>query len=271
MQLNLLSKYRSELFGACILGVLAGHALPNMDECQNTLLYYFIKMFSLIGVRGFCFLSGFGLYFSLKGNNTGRRYLKFYEKRLTRVYIPYLCLGIPYFIWLYVIVNPNIVKFLTFVFPVSFWIYGNDQGMWYIDIILIFYLVFPFLYRCIETKNGKIYVITFIILGVALNISLYFLDRAYYELIGIGISKAPLMIYGIYIGKCAYERKTIKYSSMALISAAWFIAYIFVPKEFMGYTWLCDGRSVLGCLYLVLLLSFIKNKCINKILAFLAV
>ena len=71
MNLNLLSKYIKELFGVCILGVLAGHALPNMEAYHNTFLYYFIKMFSLIGVRGFVFLSGFGLYYSLKKSAMG--------------------------------------------------------------------------------------------------------------------------------------------------------------------------------------------------------
>lgn len=66
MNLSLLSKYRKELFGICILGVIAGHALPNLHFNFNTVLYYFIKSFSVIGVRGFVFLSGFGLYYSLK-------------------------------------------------------------------------------------------------------------------------------------------------------------------------------------------------------------
>ncbi len=190
---------------------------------------------------------------------------------MTRVYIPYFCIGVSYFFWKYIIVQTDIAKFFSFIFPVSFWIYGNIEGMWYIDIILAFYLIFPFLYKCIDSKKSKSITILFIVLAVWMNVFLYYYDRVYYELIAIGISKVPLLVFGIYVGKCSYEKMKIKWKNLLLVSIMWFSAYIFVPKEFMWYTWLCDIRSVLGCLYLVIILDLIKKKYINDILSFFGV
>ncbi len=192
----------------------------------------------------------------------------FYRKRFMRVYVPYCCLGMPYFIWKFITVQWDLPELLTFVFPVSFWIYGNAAGMWYIDAILIFYLVFPFLYRCLKTEKAKVYSFLFVLLGVIGNVLLFYLNRSYYDLVTIGISKIPLLIFGTYVGKCAYGEKKIKWNHLILISIVWFVLYMIVPDGSMGYTWLCDIRSVLGCLYLAEMLDLVKNQYISKILSF---
>lgn len=177
-------------------------------------------------------------------------------------------MGILYFFWKFIVIEFDVAKFLSFIFPISFWIYGNIAGMWYIDVILIFYFVFPFLYYCLESGRSKLYVAILMILGILVNIFLYSFDSTYYELTAIGISKIPLLILGSYVGKCAYEEKKIRWKSLFCISIIWLVAYILVSKDFIGYTWLCDIRSILGCFYVAIMIDLFKNRYLNATLAF---
>ena len=80
---NLISKYREELMGYAIFGVLVSHLLMWLDikiPGVNMVL-------RLIYTQGFLFLSGFGLYYSLSKSS---EILPFYKRRVKRLYIPFV-------------------------------------------------------------------------------------------------------------------------------------------------------------------------------------
>ncbi len=88
-EINTISKYRSELMGLAILGVMCGHFMNH--TYQNNLLFSIAR---IIHTPGFLFLSGFGLYYSFVNNsNLG----SFYLKRLKRLYFPFLLISTPFF------------------------------------------------------------------------------------------------------------------------------------------------------------------------------
>ena len=122
-----ISKYRQELMGIGIIGVLLSH-LVTVGEFDISNIFIRILLFfkQLVYTQGFLFLSGFGLFFSLSKNS---EYLPYFKRRINRLYIPFLVMTIPFFI-IQVVARDNSIWFLigrltTF----SFWIEGNYSGM----------------------------------------------------------------------------------------------------------------------------------------------
>ena len=139
--LSLLSKYRSALMGLAILGVLIGHiydlgGVPKADSFSQ--LLYFLS--TQIHVNGFLFLSGFGIFYSLRGNSSTK---DFYVKRIYRIVIPYLLLAVPYFLLFTVAKHESIGLFLRCITTTEFWIHGNFHGMWYIALSIVLYIITP--------------------------------------------------------------------------------------------------------------------------------
>lgn len=83
-----LEKYRSAIMGAAILWVMAYHSHISFSSLP---LFSFaadnIRSNGFGGVDIFLFVSGFGLYHSLSVNSDQ---LAFYQRRLTRIFPPYL-------------------------------------------------------------------------------------------------------------------------------------------------------------------------------------
>ncbi|MFV0538204.1 MAG: acyltransferase family protein [Dysgonomonas sp.] len=82
MELNLLSKYRSQLMGIAILWIMLFHS--NLDVSFFT-IFDLIKSIGNAGVDIFMFVSGFGIYYSLI---KGVSLKTFYKNRLWRI-LPY--------------------------------------------------------------------------------------------------------------------------------------------------------------------------------------
>ena len=101
----------------------------------------------------FLFLSGLGMYSSYSKCNNIK---VFYSKRIKRVWIPFLFISLPYFIYTDLLCDFNISSFLLHLSTLSFWIDGNYSGMWYISAILALYLLYPFIPKFLLRLYRKI-------------------------------------------------------------------------------------------------------------------
>ena len=101
---DIFSRNRDRVYGLAIMMVMAYHYLEDVAEAAAGQVpgwlgglagfnHYFIAQSSL---EWFVFLSGMGLYFSMEKDPSARR---FWRRRLGRVLVPYLLVGVPY--WLY--------------------------------------------------------------------------------------------------------------------------------------------------------------------------
>lgn len=72
MNSNLLSKYRTELFGISTIGILIVHANDVIHAGGGVIAELIRKLFAFGGITVyvFVFLSGIGLYFSKSSKNT---------------------------------------------------------------------------------------------------------------------------------------------------------------------------------------------------------
>ena len=142
---SLMSRYRSELMGIAILGVLVGHFI-SLTGISHDIIW--VKLFGilprLVFTQGFLLLSGLGLYYSYYHN--GDIWL-FYKRRIRRLVIPFFLLSVCYFIYTDFIADFRPVLFLGHVSSIAYWFVGNYCGMWYIAISIVMYALFPFMYK----------------------------------------------------------------------------------------------------------------------------
>ena len=199
------SRYRTELMGIAIIGVSLLHAMA-WAEVDGTLVAKLLEPFARIAfTEGFLFLSGFGLVYSFSKDGNCKR---FYLKRVKRLWLPFVLMALPFYLYGLCSGSFTLPRVLAKLTTAYFWIWGND-GMWYISMSVALYLLFPVAYRyMIEGKNEKaalcntihIVISCYVVLG-----ALYCFCTDYYNLLQIGITKAPIFFIGMlaaHLAKC---------------------------------------------------------------------
>lgn len=143
--LKLLSKYRTELMGTAIIGVLIMHFF-SLGEVPSKLIVKLINIIPILAfTETFLFLSGLGIYYSLSQCSN---VLLFYKKRIKRLIIPYLIMAfVPFF--LYVVINEETLwDYICILSTIRFWCGDGHFGMWYIAVTIMLYVIAPWLYKC---------------------------------------------------------------------------------------------------------------------------
>jgi len=125
---GILSKYRNQIYGIAAIWIILFHGL-RLGKCALSKNLKFLSGYiehGNLGVEVFLFLSGIGLYFSLKNKSI----TEFYMTRLKRILLPLLLIDGIYWLYLYLIGKIDfiqVVKNLTFY---SFWFEGYGM-VWY--------------------------------------------------------------------------------------------------------------------------------------------
>lgn len=151
LKIQMLSTYRNLLMGLAAIGVFIMHfivqgvlAFPSPLKKIETVLL----LWGSSGVDVFCLLSGFGLFYSLEKNPKLSQY---YKKRVIRVYIPFLLITIPgYLFFLKISIKKCLIKWTT----LYLWVSGND-GTWFVSFIIVMYLLSPIIYKFYKSSSTK--------------------------------------------------------------------------------------------------------------------
>ena len=197
--LKTISKYRSELMGVAIIGVLIGHIIAFNDLC-----YPLIDSIAHgIHVPGFLFLSGFGLFYSLAKNSNIK---DFYLRRFWRFYFPFLLISLPFLLRTILTGNFDIWRFFTKITTIEFWLYGND-GTWYIAVLLALYLLTPLLFVWFShDKNNSVWVLLSVIaVTIGFNYTIRLLSPAYWDMVEIGLKYVPCFFLGMLAAHCSLK------------------------------------------------------------------
>lgn len=181
-----LTAYRSELFGIATLMIVLCHSVSIVPFPGGlaTLISY-----GTMGVNIFLFLSGIGLYYSLKNNGDC---LIFYKKRFNRVIIPYLFIGGVWYGIRYLICEEgNIVQFLYELSTLSFW--KEHKGAWYVAAIIPIYILYPLLFKWLEKgkralKTGLLIALVLLSAFYILNINMQLYNHLSQIIVGGGVS-----------------------------------------------------------------------------------
>ncbi len=230
----LFSKYRTTLMGIAILGVIIGHSMIWLDVEKSIFTAPFDIFCRLVFTEGFLFLSGLGLYYAYTKNNN---LPLFFQRRFSRLLIPFICISTPYFIYTNITENGSIFNYILDITSLSFWVRGNYCGMWYISLSVILYFLFLFYYKTIynNTINKHIGVTILCLLTILLNYIIYCIYPHYYHLTAIAITKIPMFILGIYIGYYTTKQQSLTTRGV-LIYTAILCILIVTTKVLKGYT-----------------------------------
>lgn len=248
-----ISKFRQELMGLGIIGVLLSHLVSVGEFDTNNVFVQVLLIFKqLVYTQGFLFLSGFGLFFSMAKNAD---YLSFIKRRVNRLYIPFLVMTLPFFVFQVVVRSESIWCLLGRLTTVSFWIEGNYSGMWYVAISVLLYLLFPLYYKVVFANNrDEKMVIKIAWGGVILSILAHYLFRVtpYYEMVEIGVAKIPAFFIGpIFAFLLMKNNKRLTRMSnihMALVLVVWLALSLWLHDT--------EGRSI------ILKFVFIPLSCV---------
>lgn len=207
MKTNNLSEFRTELYGVGAIGVLAVHAKPILQLKSHTISYFLTL--GQIGVYIFAFLSGIGLYFSLKNSGGSKSKGTFYRKRFARVFFPYLLIaGIWYGIKYFVICGTPEMFFYE-LSTLSYWV--AHSGAWYVAMLLPLYLVYPFAYDFIESGNRTKKTIVWIICVLAIEILLFYTVPSQYTNYVQVLNCWIVFFIGHYFGEKVWNKTTIPF------------------------------------------------------------
>lgn len=261
----LLSKYRDVLMGMQILLIMLFHFT---EDCKLSSIHFnrFVSLFyhyiGSSGVDVFLFLSGLGLYFSWKKNPDAR---SFYRKRFERILIPYGMVAVLAWGWYDLFYSQmgfwQFVKDFTFI---SFFTDGT-KWFWYIFMVIISYLLFPYFFQMVEgaqnagTEKTALLSVWSACTIFAVMMQLY--DQELYLNISVALMRFPAFFLGCMAGKYSYENRKVSswkiYVSVVLAFVAGVMLHISI-KPLMGFY----SRALLNlcvCLALVMILETVSE------------
>lgn len=218
---NVLSKYRGVLMGLAIISILFFHYT---DDCRiyqhdfTGLIEIFNRYISSSSVDAFLFLSGFGLYYAFKKNNN---LASFYKRRMTKILIPYILVAVPAWFWRdFIYNNAGVKTYIKDVLFVSFF-NKNVTWFWYILMIVICYLIFPYVFEIVETAKDKItsqmraIVIFLFFTLIAIMLQLYY--DSFFGNVNIALLRFPAFFIGCFLGKASYNKSEISHSWIGIM------------------------------------------------------
>lgn len=253
---ELFSKYRSELMGIGIIGVLVAHSIGLGEIATPSNLYMKIIAFipRLAFTQGFLFLSGFGLYYSFAKNGNIR---EFYVRRINRLLIPFIVLSVCFFIYKDFIETFKPMNFFLHISSLAFWFDGNYCGMWYIAISVFLYAIFPLFYKYILTTKRAtmlILVVVFLILAFQQFVP------AYYDKVSIGINKIPIFIIGVYAGRLSLYGKNKEWCILLCIVIVFWIITFFLKSHWVYAIEIYGMTEKIVYMFIIcILFSVLKN------------
>lgn len=210
---KIISKNRNLLFGIAIIWIMLLHTLnyPSIKNWEGfkevrllSTFYNFVKSGGA-GVDIFLFLSGIGLYYSFSKCPNIR---KFYVKRLKRVLIPYLIIGVGFWILRDIVYAQNPNGVWEDIFWITFYKDGKST-YWYILFILIMYLLYPLFYYLLESRYRNVNFIVLLCLAFGIIYQMYTQNYEIYTNIEKALSRVPIFIVGCYWGKIVKSEKPI--------------------------------------------------------------
>lgn len=261
--LNVISRERSGVFGLAILWIMLFHSSLSFGWMP----LHLIKSTGYAGVDVFLFLSGIGLYYSMEKDPSPAH---FYKKRALRVLLPYAIVAAVYEGGRCLLGDSTPMEALANLTFVSYWTRGYAT-YWFIAAVLIFYLVYPGLYRVIKARK---YWAELLILALAFFAAwlLYQDQGAFYRIHGF-VFRIPIFLIGCFLAPVVKDGKVLPAVPTAavclLVSLVcvylwlgcdpWFLRmYLFIP--------LSVSLTLLGSMALSL---FQKEHPIQRALLFL--
>ena len=229
---SVVSQFRSEIMGVAIILVLLCHC----SGFSWGMFQPYVKELAHLGACGvdiFLFVSGYGLFFSMKKNSD---VLGFYKRRFLRIVPEYLFLaGISYavlnalrktgFEWREFLIQLSAVR-------AAFLYESNDaRHLWYMFFIFFAYAFFPIIYflgNCDKKAKAKFFfALTIVAYLIDALLFIAFPDFMKVYSIDTHLSRIPMFALGTYYGSQASEGKSTYKKIVPSLFAVFFALRLF--------------------------------------------
>lgn len=228
--LQLVLKYKEEIMGLATLWVMLYHS----DVQTGIGVINGIKQTGYGGVDIFIFVSGMGIYYSLKKNDLK----KYALNRMWRIYPTYIPLVIVYML----VFGPETLQInhiLGNLTGLGFAFSLDNQPYWYVSLIIILYILAPYLYAFITSESKRPVLRCILLLAGTGVVSLVWLNR--YEM--LAAARLPIFVLGMiatyYLdrGECPKVKNGyLLVASVIMLAVGSIIIYI-THKDFPNMLW----------------------------------
>lgn len=242
-----ISRYKGVLMGIAILIVVYGHMFYYHSGLKDYTVLNITQWYTVGSVDIFLFLSGFGIYHSLKKNAEPLGFLERRFARLLPSYLPFILVYCGFMLWSGQMNKWQVLGNLT---TFGWWTRLGAQFNWYIPTLIALYLISPLLFAVIERDRKKalwLFPLFFLLDAACVDTSLM-----------MGVSRFPVYFLGMYLGAEAAEGKQPTKNHLILsgvLAAASMIALYFLVTRTpgimskYGFWWHPFLVSTPGCLY----------------------
>ena len=183
-----LSRYRDELKGTAILWIVFFHM-----AFQSPGVLHHIQKIGYGGVDIFFFLTGYGLFHSLRKSHDLRSYWCRRMGRILPAYLPFILCWMLVMLPRYGLRATEVIRgVLGNLFMIGYWLGTPAVFNWYMSALILFLLLAPLLFACIS-QSGKPYHMLAILLGCAMLAGLCCIGDDRY----MAVSRLPIFLLGM--------------------------------------------------------------------------
>lgn len=252
--LNSLSKYRTPLMGIAAIMIIVCHTAQ-----YGVVMPVFLRklvIYGNLGVDIFLFLSGIGCYYSLNKNTDLKEW---YKKRFYRIFIPYLIIQIPFWIYYYINGTFDFLNELFIFTTIPFW--TQHVGAWYVALLIPLYIITPFIHSLLNKKHKII--ATIIIIGTITlfcNIDINNICNETTGNIQWAFSRIPSFIIGMLIAPLIKREYKVSIKTILLFTFLSVLLYISVHHFISDdiFMWWCLTLPI--TIFLSILTNIIQKK-----------
>lgn len=260
---DIISNYRGVLMGIAIISIIIFHYT---DDCLifktnfTGWKVFYNTWISSSSVEPFLFLSGFGLYFSMKKNPSLEN---FFKKRFSRILIPYFIVAIPAWIWKDIFFKKLGIKaFFKDLFFVTF--FQDGQKWFYYIILMAFcYLIFPYIFRIVESSQDEetedMRMMSLFTFSTLISLLIQDCCKDLFGNINIALLRIPVFCFGCFIGKRAYEKRTIRPGVFIMMIFSVFLVQLRTVNRIVIVRYTLGFLNLSICMLIILLLRKIKK------------
>lgn len=269
MNLELISKNRSSIYGITMLWIMLFHSSFTFRK-PWMLPLSIVKNVGNCGVDVFLFVSGISLYFSLSKKNSTLK--AFYLHRLKRIALPTLLTSVLWFSILAPSPEPSIIAFLYDVTGISLFINGK-RITWFVTTIAICYVIYPLLYKANKKTGNSFWMLAMMLfICFTCNAALRSYFPVFWKHSEILFRRIPIFGIGSFCGKYVYEKRSLSFSinqcaiaSIIIVATCILTQRYWIPIISERYVYIILGISC------TVLFSIIGNvSVINRITSWFA-
>lgn len=263
-----LSKYRLELMGISAVFIMICHSQAFCKDIFTNSNYFLTLLGNItiqfnIGVDIFLILSGIGLYYAFERKP---KFSSYYLKRIVNVYIPFVIINLIRVIYFDILKEYKGKKAILFDATGISFFQGKTLAGWYVMFIMVMYLIFPLIYKCMKKLERTKLEFPLLVLVITSLVGVMYLlkDNKIFTTYEIALTRIPVFLVGCYCGKLTKEKKNFSIPFYAMCVLAFFVKCYCIYLDDVFFNRISSMLSAFTMIFLCLVLFEFAPKGIVK-------